>query len=254
MSQAITIENSHIIAMYNKNDKACCADSGASEDMFPDYSTFKTYHRLTNRYVTLGDTKRLTIEGIGTAVYTLNGRTILTCNALHIPALRGPLYSLHKQRQQTGCGVYSSYKDESYLFFPGFILQVEDSYNNIVSYRSLGASYKGSIDYIEPKATSSKTMETNLCRPSTITPEPKHQSPRIIPSYDESISSQTYLLPSLHSKNQPQPLTKIKASEASDALLHKNSVEPLSIRTLNLVHKDANNLPSIPPIVDTCTM
>ena len=36
----------------------------------------------------------------------------------------------------------------SYLFFPDFIIQVEDSYDIIFSYRSLGASYKGPIDYI----------------------------------------------------------------------------------------------------------
>ena len=58
--------------------------------MLPDYSTFKTYYHLTNIYAPLGDTTNLPIEGIGTAVYTLNGRTILTCNALHIPALQGP--------------------------------------------------------------------------------------------------------------------------------------------------------------------
>ena len=92
---------------------ACCTASGASEDMLPDYSTFKTYHRLSNRYATLGDTTRLPIEGIGTTFYTLNGRTILTHNALHITALRGPLYSLRKQHQQPWCGVYSSYKDGS---------------------------------------------------------------------------------------------------------------------------------------------
>ena len=58
VSQAITRENSHRIAMYNKKDTDCCADSGASEDMFPDYSTFNTYHRLTNLYATLGDTTK----------------------------------------------------------------------------------------------------------------------------------------------------------------------------------------------------
>ena len=119
--------------MYNKKDTVLCADSGASEDMLPDYSTFKTYHRLTNSYATLGDTTKLPIEGIGTTVYTLNGRTIPTSNALHIPALWGPLYSLRKHCQLPGCSVYSSYKDGSYLFFPEFILQVEDSYENLVS-------------------------------------------------------------------------------------------------------------------------
>ena len=116
--------------------------------MFPDYSIFKTYHCLTNRYATLGDTARLPIEGKCTAVYTINSRTILTLNNLHITALQGPLYSLCKHHQRPGCGVYSSYKYVSYLFFPNFILQVEDSNDIIISYRSLGASYKGPINYI----------------------------------------------------------------------------------------------------------
>ena len=67
--------------------------------MLPDYSTFNIYHRLSNHYSTLCDTTRIPIEGIGTAVYTLNGRTIITRNALHIPALQGPLQSLLKHRQ-----------------------------------------------------------------------------------------------------------------------------------------------------------
>ena len=189
VSQVITRANSHRIAVYNKKDTAYCADSGASEDMFPDYSTCKTYHRLNNLCAALGDTTKLHIEGIGTSVYTLNGRTILNRDDLHIPELRGPLYSLRKHRQQSGCGFYFSYKDGSYLFFPDSILQVEDSYDNIVSYRSLSASYKGPIDYIEPKTKSSNNMATPSGQTSTITPEPKPQSPHIIPSYDESISS-----------------------------------------------------------------
>ena len=245
MSQDITRANSHRIAIYNNKDTACCADSEELEDMFPDYFTFNTYHRLSNRYATLGDTTRLPIEEIGTTVYTLNGHTILTNNALHIPTLRRLLYYLCKHHQQPGCGVYSSYKDGSYLFFTDFILQVEDSYGNIFSYQSLGASYKGPIDYIEPKATSSNTMATPSGLPSTITPETKTQSPHIIPSDDESISSQVSLLTSLNSNNQPQPPIEIKSSEPSNAILHKNLVEPLSTRTLNLVHKDANNLPPI---------
>ena len=121
---------------------------GFVSGMFRNYSTFKTYHRLTNLYATLVDTTKLPIEGIGIAVYTLNGRNILTRNALHIPALRGPLYSLRKHLQGPGCGVYLSYKHGSYLFLPEFILHVEDSYDNLVSYQSLGASYKFPIDYI----------------------------------------------------------------------------------------------------------
>ena len=71
------------------------------------------YHRISNRYATLGDNTRLPIEGIGTAVYTINGRPILTRNTLHIPSLQGPLYYLRKNCQIPGCGVYYSYKDGS---------------------------------------------------------------------------------------------------------------------------------------------
>ena len=84
-------------------------------------------------------------------------------------------------------------------------------------------------------------------RPSTITPELTHQSPHIIPSDDESITYQTPLSESLKSDNKPQSLINIKANEPSNALLHKNSVEPLSLRTLNLVNTHASNLPIIPP-------
>ena len=91
-------------------------------------------------------------------------------------------------------------------------------------------------------------MATTSGRTSKITPEPKPWSPHIIPSDNESISSQTSLLPSSNSDNKPQHLIEIKASEPSDAILHNNSVKPLYIRTLNLFNKDANNLPPIPPL------
>ena len=56
---------------------------------------------------------KLPIEAIGTTIYTLNGRNILTCNTIQIPALRGPLYYLRKHCHIPGCGFYSYYKDGS---------------------------------------------------------------------------------------------------------------------------------------------
>ena len=146
--------------------------------MFPDYSTFKKYHHLFNCYATLGDTTKVYIEGICTSVCTLNGRIILTHNALHILALKDLLYSLHNHHQIPVFGVYSSYKDSSYLFFPDFIIHVEDSYDNIVGYQPLDTSHQGPIDYMEHKSTRSATMDTPSGRPSTITtahtPQPSH--------------------------------------------------------------------------------
>ena len=137
MSQAIIRAHNDKIALYNKSDIDCCADSGVSEDMLPDCFTFKTYCLPLNSYATLGDTTKIIIEVIGTTIYTLNGKTIITRNAIHVPALCSPLYSLRKYCQIPGWGVYSSYKYGSYLFFPDLILLVEDSYDNIFSYHPM---------------------------------------------------------------------------------------------------------------------
>ena len=48
VSQAITRSNTNRIAIYNNKYTAFYADSGASKDMFPDYSTFKMYYCLSN--------------------------------------------------------------------------------------------------------------------------------------------------------------------------------------------------------------
>ena len=188
--------------------------------MLPNYSTFNTYQLLYNRSATFRDTTRLPIEGICTAVYTPNGSTILTRNAFHIPALQGPIYPLCNHRQRPGCGVYYYYKDVSYLIFTELILQLEYSYDNIVSYRYLGASYQGPIVYIETISTSSTAMATPLGRPSTITTEPTLQSTHIIPSDENYISSQASLPPSIDIDCLIQSSTNITPTEPSDATLH----------------------------------
>ena len=218
----------------------------------------QTYYRLSNRYVTLGYTTKIIIEVICTTVYTLNGHTVLTLNTLHIPALCGLIYSLRKYRQIPGCGVYSSYKDGLYLFLPNFILQVEDSYYNIVSYRPLVTSHQVPIDYMEPISTRSTTMATPSGLPSMIYPAEIPQTPHNIPSYENSLSFQHPLPPYKYINCLPQPPTKVPPTETRNANLHKNSLETLSVRTLNLVHKDATNLPTIPPSstsapCDNCT-
>ena len=90
-------------------------------------------------------------------------------------------------------------------------------------------------------------MDTPSGRPSTVTPEPKPLSTHTIPSDEDSISSQAPLPPSIEIDCLPHPSTKVKPTEPSDAKLQKNSIKPLSIRTLNMVHRDATNLLPIPP-------
>ena len=123
---------------------------------------------------------------------------------------------------------------------------MEYSYYNIVSYRPLGASYQGTIDYIEPRSTRSTAMYTPSGLPSMITPEPKPQSTHIIQSDEDSISYQAPITPSIDIDCLPQPPTKVTPTEPSDATLNNNSIKPLSIRTINLFHRDTTNLPPIP--------
>ena len=90
-------------------------------------------------------------------------------------------------------------------------------------------------------------MATPSALPSTINTETKPQSPHMIPSDEESISSQAPIPPSIYIDCIPHPLTKFTPTYPINATLHKNSIKPISIRTLNLVYRDANNLPPIPP-------
>ena len=51
------------------------------------YKVFVSYRCLTKNVAILGNNIKVTVAGIGTAVYRLNGKVIKTINALHIPAL-----------------------------------------------------------------------------------------------------------------------------------------------------------------------
>ena len=109
-------------------------------------------------------------------------------------------------------------------FFPDFILHVEGSYDNIVSYRLPGASHQVPIDYMEFKSIRSTTMPTPFGPPSKITPAQTPQSPRIIPLDNDSPCSQPPLRPSIDIECLPPPLTKVPLTDPIDETLHKNSV------------------------------
>ena len=89
-------------------------------------------------------------------------------------------------------------------------------------------------------------MDTPSSCPSTVSPDKTPQSPHISPLDEESLSSQPPLPPSIYIGFLPPPPTKFPPTEPIDEIFHKNLVEPLSIRTLNLVHKETTKFPSIP--------
>ena len=78
--------------------------------------------------------------------------------------------------------MYLSYKDLSYLLFTTLTLQVEDSFDNIISYRSIRRLHQGTIDYIQPKSNKFTYTTTPIGLTSIITPPENHPSPHVIPS------------------------------------------------------------------------
>ena len=117
----------------------------------------------------------------------------------------------------------------------------------IIIYCPLGQSHQGTIDYIDNKSTYYTNTATTFGCPSMVTLPDKLPLPHIIPSYENSISSEPPLHITTDVQSLPPPPTEYPTTEPSDETLHKNSVEPLSIRTLHLVNKKATNLPPVPP-------
>jgi len=103
--------------------------------MLPDIMAFKTYRPQRYRTVKLGDNSTLQIAGEGTAVFSLNGKVIKVRNALHVPNLRQPLYSLRKHKTMPGCGTFSHNDVGSFILFPLFVLRIDDTIDNIVTYK-----------------------------------------------------------------------------------------------------------------------
>jgi hypothetical protein len=80
------------------------ADSGATDHMLPDQSAFISYRHVHGLRVWMGNATFAPVLGRGTAILSLNGKSILVRNVLHIPDLHVPLYSLRAHLTQPGCG------------------------------------------------------------------------------------------------------------------------------------------------------
>jgi hypothetical protein len=103
------------------------ADSGATDHMFPDKSTFISYKLVSNLQVHMGNNSFLPVLGRGTAIILLNGQRVLVQNALHIPGFVVPLYSLRANCLQHGCGFIGASGVGILVYFPLFVLTVDTS-------------------------------------------------------------------------------------------------------------------------------
>jgi hypothetical protein len=100
----------------------------------------------------MGNNSFLPVVGRGTAIISLNGQCILVCNALHVPGLAVPLYSLRAHLKQHICGFLGTFKAGMLVYFPRFVLLVDTSSNCHVSYKPLcRAATLDTLHYVQPR-------------------------------------------------------------------------------------------------------
>ncbi len=128
------------------------ADTGATNPMLPDRSTFISYKSVWHLCIRMGNNSYAPVLGRGTAIVSLNGQRLLIRNVLHVPALRVPLYSLWAHLRQSGCRFIKSFATGMHVYFLGVILNVDMSTNCHLSYEPLGKSTPlSSLHYVQPR-------------------------------------------------------------------------------------------------------
>jgi hypothetical protein len=126
-------------------------DTGVTDHMFPNKLAFISYKSIPNLQVWMGNNSFLPVLGRSTAIISLNGQRVLISNALHVPGLAIPLYSLHAHLKQHGCGVLGTFKAGMLVYFPLFVLSVNTSSDCHLFYKPLGrAAPLDTLHYVQP--------------------------------------------------------------------------------------------------------
>jgi hypothetical protein len=105
--------------------------------MLPKKAAFISYESDSNLQVHMGNNSFLPVLDCGTAVISLNGQHVLIQNALHIPGLMMPLYSLQAHLTQHSCAFYGAYAAGMLVCFLTFVLTVDMSSDCHLSYKPL---------------------------------------------------------------------------------------------------------------------
>jgi hypothetical protein len=114
------------------------------------------YKLMSNLQVRMGNNSFLPVLGHSSAVISLNGQRILVRNALHVPGLVVPLYSLRAHFTQRSCGFLGASGVGILVYFPTFVLSVNTSKDCHLAYKSLGCSAPlDSLHYIQPQCSPS---------------------------------------------------------------------------------------------------
>ena len=103
------------------------ADSGATNPMVPWKELFISYKKCAKAsYVLLANNEKAPCLGRGTIKIQLGGKIVIVTNALHVPTLRCPLYSIRCHSRIKGCAFHAD-NQGVLLAFPEFTLPVDIS-------------------------------------------------------------------------------------------------------------------------------
>ncbi len=166
------------------------ADTGATDHMLPDKSSFIYYKSVVDLSVRMGNNSYVPVLGRGTAIFALNGKQMLIRNVLHVPGLAIPLYySLRTHVTQRGCGFFGTQESGFLVYFPTFILLVDPAVDCHLSFEPLGTSAPlHTLQYVQPRCAPTSSPAAAV---TSVSPPSSNQFlPPLIES-DDSVGDDT---------------------------------------------------------------
>jgi hypothetical protein len=205
-------------------------DSGCTRHMLPYQLAFITYKDAPNSYVSLADKSKVSCHGCGTVQFTLQDKSIILHDVLHVPKLRSPLLSVWCFHRLHGCSFLAD-NSGSFLTFPKFVLKVDDSSDCTIT-GQLGN--KRDIDFDSclvgmSSAVSDNTRNRKSDRPSS-RPSPPIQDTTFTPPDTSNLSpSVPTTLPSI-SEEDSTPTT----TDQTTSLLEELNLPPDALSSSKL--------------------
>ena len=71
-----------------------------------------------------------------------------------------------------GCGYFSQFYVGSYVLFPNFVIKVDDTTDNLISFQSIGLNESPTLDYAEPHSV----PPTATCSATIIPPDDENST------------------------------------------------------------------------------
>lgn len=149
-----------------------------------------------------------------------------------------------------GCGYYSQFGVGSFILFPTFTIQVDDSEDNIVSFKSIGRNPHIKNDYTEPKPEDARPAHIipDDTVPSTINDMATVQFRSIVPKASRRAPPpRPAAPPTTPPDNLDSEFDSPKPVVITDEELRQSAEKPLTKRQLQAIHEGINCLPEVPP-------